>query len=56
MRLHLGQVEIGAGAAGNQLFGVVEKVQSEIKQGARHGLSVDGEMLLVQVPSTRASD
>ena len=54
--LHLGQVEVWATAALDQLFGVVEEVQTEVEQGTRHGLAVNNEVLLLQVPSSRADD
>jgi hypothetical protein len=56
VRLHLGQVVVRAGAALDQLGGVVEEVQPEIKQAARHGLAVDGKVLLLEVPAARAAD
>lgn len=50
--LHLGEVEVRAEAATLGLGGIVEKVQAKVEQAARHGLTVDGNVLLVKVPAT----
>ena len=51
--LQLGQVEVGPGAAGEELAGVVEEVQPEVDQRGDHRLSVDAQVLLVEVPAAR---
>src|SRR5580693_6596158 len=52
--LHLGQVEVRTRAACEQLFCVVEEVEAEVEDGAGHGLAVDEDMALFEVPSARA--
>ncbi len=54
MALQLGQIEIGAGVAGQQVAGVVEEVEAEVEQRGRHRLAVDEQVLLIQVPAARA--
>ena len=54
--LHLGQVEVRAEAAALGLKGVVEEVQTEIEEGAGHGLAIDGDVLLLEVPAAGAND
>ena len=56
VRLHLGQVEVRAGAALDQLGRVVEEVEAKVEQAAGYGLAVDGEVLLVEVPAAGAAD
>ncbi len=41
MALHLRQVEVRAGAARQRFLGVMEEVEAEIEQRARHRLAVD---------------
>ncbi len=41
VRLELGEIEVGAGAAGEELLGVVEEIEAEVEEGAGHGLAVD---------------
>ncbi len=53
MRFQLRQIEIGAGAARRQLLRVVEEIESEIEQAARHRPAVDRDVLLRQVPAAR---
>lgn len=50
--LHLGEVEVRAKASGNQLLGVVEEIETKVEQAARDGLSVNGEVLLLEVPAS----
>jgi hypothetical protein len=54
MRFHLGQVEVWAGAALDELVGVVEEVQTEVEEAARDGLAVDSEVLLLKMPASGA--
>ena len=54
MGLHLGQVEVRAGAAGQQPRRAVEEVQAEVEQRARDGLAVDQQVAFGQVPAARA--
>jgi hypothetical protein len=54
VRLHLGEVEVRSMAILDELLGVVEKVQSEVEKTAGDGLAVNGEVLLLQVPSSRS--
>ena len=53
MRFELGQVEIGAAALGQQGLGIVEEIEAEIEQRARHRLAIDQQVLLDQVPAAR---
>lgn len=56
VRLHLGQVEVGAEPAGHQLLGVVVEVQTEVEERTGDGLAIDGEVLLIEVPATGTGD
>jgi hypothetical protein len=51
MRLHLGQVEVWTESTLDKLMCVVEEVQAEVKETTRDGLAVNGEVLLLEVPS-----
>lgn len=54
--LHLRQVEVRASSALDQLVGVVEEVKTKVEQTGRDGLTVDSEMLLLEVPATSTSN
>ena len=54
MALDLGQVEVGTGAAREQLLGVVEHEEREVEQAAVDSAAVDRHVLLVEVPAARA--
>ncbi len=54
--LHLGQIEIGAGAGRDLAPGVVEEVEREIEQAAGHRAAVDLDMGFFQMPAARADD
>ena len=54
VRLHLGEIEVWASTSLDELFGVVEEVETEVEETAGDGLAVYGEMLLLQVPATCA--
>ncbi len=56
MALELGQVEVRAAAARDQLPGVMEEVQGEIEDPAGHRLAIDGDVLLGQVPAARPDE
>ena len=56
MRLHLGEVEVGAEAALDGLEGVVEEVQTKVEERTADGLTVDGDVLLLKVPATGADN
>ncbi len=56
MVLQLGQVVVGAGAAGDQRLGVVEEMQAEIRQSADYRLAVDADKVVRQMPAARAHD
>ena len=56
MALQLGQVEVRAAAAREQLFGVVKEVEAEVEDGAGHGLAVDEDMLLDEMPTAGANE
>ena len=53
--LHLGQVEVRAAAARDELGGVVEEVEPEVDQRADERPPVEGQVLLVEVPAARAA-
>ena len=38
MRLHFGEIEVRAGAARDELFGVVEEIEGEVEDAAGHRL------------------
>lgn len=52
MRLHLGKVKVRTLAALDEFLGVVEKVERKVKDGSRHGLTVDQDMLFFHVPAS----
>ena len=56
MRLHLGKVEVGPGAAAEKLFRVVKGVEAEVEEGTGHGLAVDENMALFEMPSAGADE
>src|SRR3546814_3400554 len=56
MALELGQVEIWTAAAIDELLGVVEEVQAEVHQRGRHGLAVEQDVLLVEMPAAGRSE
>ena len=56
MRFHFREVEVWASASLDELMGIVEEVQTKVKDTARDGLSVDCEMLFFQMPSPGSSD
>ena len=50
MALHLGQVEVGPGALGQQRLGVVEEEDSKVEDGSWDGPAVHDEVVLGQMP------
>lgn len=56
VRLHLGEVEVWAVSTLDELLGVMEEVETEVEQGTGDWLAVNGEVLLIQVPSSWADD
>lgn len=56
VRFHLGQVEVWASASLDKLLGIVEEVQTKVKQTAGDWLSVNSEMLLIKVPASGTSN
>ena len=56
MAFQLGDVEVGAAAAGQQFLGVMEEVEAKVEEGAGHGLAIDLDMLLRQGPAAGADD
>ncbi len=52
--LQLGQVEVGAGAARQQVLGVAEHVEAEVEEAGRDRLAVHQHVLFDQVPAARA--
>ena len=55
MALQLGQIEIGARSCVDQSTGVVEEVETKIEQARRNGRTIDEQMILRQVPTSRAN-
>lgn len=41
MVLHLGEVEVRSRTSGDEFAGVVEKVETKVKEGSGHGSTVD---------------
>ena len=54
--LELGQVEVGAAAASEQLAGVVVEVEAEVEQARRHRAAVHQHVRLLEVPAARPHD
>ena len=54
--LELGNVEGGSSSSSDDLSGVVEEVDSEIEEGSREVLSVDLDVGLVEMQSTRSAE
>ena len=54
MALHLRQIEIGAGALGDQRLGVVEEEEAEIEQRPGDGLAIHQQVFFHQMPAARA--
>ena len=52
--LGLGEVEVRAAAAAQQFGGVVEEVEAEVDERGHGRLTVDQQVLLVEVPAARA--
>jgi len=52
MALHLGQVVVWASATLDELLGIVVEVDAKVEQTAGDGLTVNGKVLLLQVPAT----
>jgi hypothetical protein len=50
--LHLGQVVVRASATLDELLCVVVEVDAEVEQAAGDGLAINGEVFLLQVPTT----
>ncbi len=55
MAFHLRQVEERAGAARDLFLGVVEEEHCEVENAAADALTVNGYMLLVEMPATRTN-
>ena len=53
VRLQLWKVEVWSMATLDELLGVVEEVKTEVEEGSGDRLAVNGEVLLLQVPSSR---
>src|SRR6185312_11649806 len=51
--LHLGQIEVGAGALRDQRLCVVEEIEAEIEERSGDLLAVDEEMAFGKMPATR---
>lgn len=56
MGFHLGQIEVGAGATLDQLLRIMEEVETKVEEAAGDWLSIDSEMLLLQVPASCTSN
>lgn len=54
MRFHLWQVEVWSSAALDELMRIVEEVQTKVEESTRNGLTVNGEVLLLEMPSSSA--
>src|SRR6266496_1307861 len=56
MAFELGKIEIGAAAARDELFRVVEEIQSEVEDPAAYELAVDLHVLFRQMPAARPDE
>ena len=54
--LYLGEVEVGAGGVGEEVFGVVVEIEAKVEEGAGDGEAVNEEVLLLQVPPSRSNN
>mmetsp|Transcript_17165 Transcript_17165/g.41779 ORF Transcript_17165/g.41779 Transcript_17165/m.41779 type:complete len:234 (+) Transcript_17165:3508-4209(+) len=54
MRLQLWQVEVRSGALVDQFLGIMEQIESKVKDGTGCKFSVNSDMCFVQVPSSRS--
>lgn len=52
--LHLGKVEVGSETSLDKFGGVVEKVETKVEHGSRHGFTVDDDSCFVKVPASRS--
>jgi len=52
--LHFGEVEIGSCAGPDEFVGIVEKVETEIENGAGDGFTIHHKMLFVEMPTSGA--
>lgn len=52
---HLGQVEVRTRAPLDKFLGIMIEKERKVEDGTGHGLIVDGDARLVQVPTTRTS-
>src|ERR1700759_1136455 len=56
MTFYFRQIKIRGGAGGEEEFGIMEKVQSEVEKGAGQGSAVDKYMPLFKMPATRSDE
>jgi len=54
VRFHLGQVEVRTLTTLDELLGIVEEVEREIKDGSRTRFTVNEDVLLEHVPTSRS--
>jgi hypothetical protein len=54
VRFHLGEIEVRTLTTLDELLGIVEEVKGEIKDGSRAGLTVNEDVLLNHVPTSRS--
>ena len=52
--LHFGEVEIGSCAGPDEFMGIVEKVETEIENGASDGFAIHHKMFFVEMPTSGA--
>jgi hypothetical protein len=56
MALHLWKVKVRTEALTLRLKGIVEEVKTKVEEGTRDRLAINCDMLLLEVPATRADN
>lgn len=54
VRFHLGKVEVRSVPILNELLSVVKEIETEVKQATRNSFTIDDEVPLLKMPSSRA--
>lgn len=52
MRFHLGQVKVWTGTSLDQFLSIVEKIETKVEKAARYWLTINDEMLFLEVPAS----
>lgn len=51
---HLGKVEVRSETSLDEFGSVVEKVETKVEHGSRHGFTIDDDSGFVEVPASRS--